>query len=66
MTLGSLFKKEFKKQGFSQKEIASMVGLSETALSQIITGYYFPSQITLEKLCKVLKVKVVFTLVNEQ
>lgn len=61
MSLGILIKSEIKKQNRTQKDIAFEIGLSETALSQIITNTYFPSKSTIDKICSVLKVKLVFS-----
>lgn len=61
MSLGKLLKKEIKKKRLKQKDIAFEMGISETALSQIIQDVYFPSQGNLDKLCSILKVRLVFS-----
>ena len=61
MTFGELLKKEIKKQRITQKYLANRIKISETALSQIITDKYFPSQSTIDSLCFVLKVKLIFS-----
>ena len=61
MSLGKLIKTEIKKQKMTQKDVAIRIGLSETALSQIIKDVYFPSKSTIKKLCDILKVKLIFS-----
>jgi transcriptional regulator with XRE-family HTH domain len=61
MSLGKLIKKEIKSHKRTQKDVAFEIGISETALSQIITETYFPSKLTIDKLCNVLKVKLIFS-----
>ena len=61
MSLGKLIKTEIKKQKMTQKDVAIRIGLSETALSQIVTDVYFPSKSTIKKLCDILKVKLIFS-----
>lgn len=62
MELGTLIKKEIKKQGKTQKEIASIIGISNNAMSQICINAAFPHKETLEKICKCLNVKVEFSI----
>lgn len=66
MTLGSLIKEEIRRQNRTQKDIALEMGISTTALSQIITDTYFPKKENLDKLCKILKVKLVFSFEKEK
>ena len=61
MSLGKLIKTEIEKQKMTQKDVAIRIGLSETALSQIIKDVYFPSKSTIKKLCDILKVKLIFS-----
>ena len=61
MSLGKLIKTEMKKQKMTQKDVAIRIGLSETALSQIVKDVYFPSKSTIKKLCDILKVKLIFS-----
>lgn len=65
MSLGILIKKELKKKGITQKELSVNVGISETAMSQIITDTYFPSKENLCKICEKLKVKLIFSFEDE-
>lgn len=59
--LGILIKTEIKRQKRTQKEVSEKVGISETALSQIVKGIYYPSRETLTKLCEVLDVTLVYS-----
>ena len=61
MSLGKLIKTEIEKQKMTQKDVAIRIGLSETALSQIVKDVYFPSKSTIKKLCDILKVKLIFS-----
>ena len=61
MSLGKLIKTEIKKQKMTQKDVAIRIGLTETALSQIVKDVYFPSKSTIKKLCDILKVKLIFS-----
>ena len=61
MSLGKLIKTEIKKQKMTQKDVAIRLGLSETALSQIVKDVYFPNKSTIKKLCDILKVKLIFS-----
>ena len=61
MSLGKLIKTEIKKQKMTQKDVAIRIGLSETALSQIVKDVYFPNKSTIKKLCDILKVKLIFS-----
>ena len=61
MSLGKLIKTEIKKQNLTQKDVAVRIGLSETALSQIVKDVYFPNKLTIKKICDVLKVKLIFS-----
>ena len=61
MSLGKLIKTEIEKQKMTQKDVAIRIGLSETALSQIVTDVSFPSKSTIKKLCDILKVKLIFS-----
>ena len=61
MSLGKLIKTEIKKQKMTQKDVAIRIGLSETALSQIVKDVYFPNKSTIKKLCDLLKVKLIFS-----
>ena len=61
MSLGKLIKTEIKKQNLTQKDVAVRIGLSETALSQIVKDVYFPSKLTIKKICDVLKVKLILS-----
>ena len=61
MSLGKLIKTEIEKQKMTQKDVAIRIGLSETALSQIVKDVYFPNKSTIKKLCDILKVKLIFS-----
>lgn len=56
MELGKAINLLIKKRGLTQVEVASRIGKSTTALSQIIKGTYNPNPDTLDKICKVLDV----------
>ncbi len=56
MNIGSAIKHIRKQKNFSQGELAGLIGISQTALSQIEIGLSVPSQKTLNKICDVLKV----------
>jgi XRE family transcriptional regulator, regulator of sulfur utilization len=56
MELGKTIGLLIKKKGFTQKEVAKLIGKSPTAISLIIKGEYNPNPETLEKLCEVLEV----------
>ena len=56
MELGKVIGKLIKQKKLTQVEVASKIGKSTTALSQIIKGTYNPNPDTLEKLCKVLEI----------
>lgn len=56
MTLGEVIGNLIKKRGLTQKEVASKIDKSTTALSQIINGVYEPNPETLDKICLVLDV----------
>jgi transcriptional regulator with XRE-family HTH domain len=60
MNLGSIIKKEIKKQGKTQKKVAKIVGISDNAMSQICINATFPHKDTLEKICKHLNIKINF------
>ena len=53
-TLGRLIKTLIINEGISQKDFAIRVGLSETALSNIITGKVRPRQATLTRMIQSL------------
>lgn len=56
MELGAIINELRKKKGITQVELASKIGKSPTALSQIIKGRYNPSPETLKMLSEVLEV----------
>jgi len=56
MKLGQVIGQLIKKRGLTQKEVASKIEKSPTALSQIINGAYEPNPETLDKICEVLDV----------
>lgn len=62
MNLGSSIKKEIKRQGKTQKEVAEFIGISNNAMSQICINATFPHKETLEKICKCLNVKIEFSI----
>ena len=64
MTLGELLKHEIKRKGFTQKEVAILIGISETALSQIIKGV-FPRKTTLDKIQEILQIEIKFTSIDK-
>lgn len=55
---GKELKSIIKQKGFTQKQIAEAIGLSQNGLTCICKGYSFPSKNTIEKLCKVLSVEI--------
>ncbi len=56
MNIGNAIKKLRKQKGMNQSEFGDKCGLSQTALSQIETGFSRPNKKTLEKICSVLEV----------
>lgn len=49
----------FKIKKISQKEVAKAIGITETALSQMCSGKYQPSQKNLQKICDLLNVEII-------
>ncbi len=64
MNLGKVIKQEIKNQGFKQKEIAELVGISTNAISQICIGSAIPNKTTLSKICKVLNIEIIVSIKN--
>lgn len=58
MTIGEVIKEILKSRNITQLELASKIGKSKTAVSQMINGAYSPSPETLEKISEVLNVPV--------
>lgn len=58
MTIGEVIKNLLKRKNISQQELASRIGKSTTAISQIVKGVYQPTPDTLEKIAKELDVPV--------
>lgn len=56
MDIGQVIGLIIKKKRLTQKDFAKRVGISTTALSQIINSKYKPSSETLDKICKELGV----------
>jgi transcriptional regulator with XRE-family HTH domain len=56
--LGKMLKALRKKRGLTQGELAKSAGISQIYVAKIEAGDKIPSLPTLEKLAKVLKVKV--------
>lgn len=56
--LGSKIKQARKMQGYTQKELAELVGIHEKQLSKIETGKSFPSRKNLEKIFSVLNINI--------
>ncbi len=65
MKIGQLIKEEIKKKGLTQKEIAKIIGKSETAISQIVIGNYNPTQSTIDKICEVLNIEIKFYAIDK-
>lgn len=65
MELGKLIKSEIRRQGTTQKSVSKQVGMSQTSLSAICTGYTFPRKKTFEKICKLLNIKTAFFIVRD-
>jgi transcriptional regulator with XRE-family HTH domain len=61
ISFGKLLRQELTSQRITQKALASKIGISETSMSQIINDIYFPSNSTLESICKELKVELTFS-----
>ena len=69
MKIGQIIGKLIKKRGLTQKQVASKINKSTTALSQIINGVYEPNPETLDKICKVLDVPkpiLYFMMISEE
>ena len=62
MNLGTLIKKEIKRQGKTQKDIAKKIGISSNSMSQICINATFPHKETLEKICECLNVDIEFSI----
>ncbi|AYV16451.1 MULTISPECIES: helix-turn-helix domain-containing protein [Bacillus amyloliquefaciens group] len=58
--LGSLIKENRKKQGLSQTSLGSMTGFSASYISRIENARVKPSIDAIEKIVKILKMKVKF------
>ncbi|HRN41462.1 MAG TPA: helix-turn-helix transcriptional regulator [Vicingus sp.] len=56
MNIGNSIKRLRKQKGMNQSEFGNKCGLSQTALSQIETGFARPNKKTLEKICNILEV----------
>jgi transcriptional regulator with XRE-family HTH domain len=56
MNIGQAIKDIRKQKGFSQKELAEKMEISQTSLSQIESGVKRPNPANMQKLCKVLDV----------
>ena len=59
MKIGQLILMEIQKQNYTQKELAEAIGITETAMSQLLKGVYNPRQGTLDKICDELNVDLV-------
>ncbi|WP_179004283.1 helix-turn-helix domain-containing protein [Winogradskyella forsetii] len=69
MEIGQVIRSLIKKRGLTQKELASKIDKSTTALSQIINGAYEPKPETLDKICTVLNVPkpiLYFMMISEE
>lgn len=56
MNIGIVIRNLRKQKGLSQKEFGDKCMLSQTALSQIETGFSRPNKKTLDRICQVLEV----------
>ena len=56
MNIGKSIKKFRKEKGMNQEFLADLSGISQTALSQIETGFSLPHQKTLDNICKHLEI----------
>lgn len=55
MNTGTIIKQLRKEKGFSQGRFCEVIGISQTALSQIETGATQPHKFTLSKICEALE-----------
>lgn len=58
MEIGKVIKTLITKRGLTQLEVSKRIGISTTALSQIITGHYQPSSDTLKLISETINVPV--------
>ena len=54
--LGRRLKELIKKKGINQEQLAEMIGVEPTAVSNIVTGHNYPLFSTLEKIINVLDI----------
>lgn len=64
-TFGEELKKEIRAQGLTQREVARMIGISDNAMSQICVGSAFPKKSTLLKICEVLKIEIIISIIKK-
>ncbi len=57
--LGKRIKETRKQSGYTQEQLAEIIGIDVTTLSGIESGRHFPSLVTLEKIAKTLNVAFV-------
>jgi len=62
MKFGNLLKKEIKRQGKTQKEIAKIVGIS---INDICGDKVYPQKKTIDKICKSLGIEIHFKIINK-
>ena len=55
--LGKRIKEIRKAKGFTQEQVAEIIGMEPASLSNIENGRYYPTSDNLEKIIKVLEVK---------
>jgi transcriptional regulator with XRE-family HTH domain len=60
MTIGQLIKQELKNQNMRQSFLANATGISKNTISSICSDKHRPYDDTIDKICKVLKVKLSF------
>jgi len=63
MKIGELIKQEIKNSPYTQKQVAKMIGISETSMSQIVVGTYKPTQKNIDKICKALRIRIGFSVI---
>ncbi len=56
MNIGATIKTVRKQANFTQEELSTATGLSQTSISQIESGHKRPSKTSLKKICRALNV----------
>lgn len=62
MDLGTIIRKEIKRQGKTQKQVAEIIGISSNSMSQICNNATFPHKKTLVSICKCLNVEIAISM----